>query len=80
MSEISEAMERLERAVNNVVRACNGEPEEAEHNRLYIRIFVDYEPQEKAEKLYQICSSKELLEIAEHLKEYAEAKSEEEED
>lgn len=77
MSEISEAMERLERAVNNVIRSAQGELEESDHKRLYIRVFVDYSPQEKAEKLYQICSGKELLEIAEHLKEYAEAKEEE---
>lgn len=77
MSEISEAMERLERAVNNVVKACHGEPEEAEHNRLFIRVFMDYSPEEKAEKLYQICGREELIKIAEHLKEYYEAKEEE---
>ena len=47
---------------------CPKEP--CEDNRLYIKVYADLEPQEKAEKLYQICEEEELKEVYEVLGEY----------
>lgn len=44
--------------------------EPCEDNRLYSKVYADLEPQEKAEKLYQICGENELKEVYEVLGEY----------
>ena len=39
--------------------------------RLYIKVYADLDPQEKAEKLYQICrDAEELKEVCDWLLEY----------
>ena len=48
------------------------EQEPCDDNRLYIKVYADLEPQEKAEKLYQICEEEELLEVYKELGEYCE--------
>lgn len=45
---------------------------------LYIKVYADDDPQDKAEKMYQICGDiAELSEVAEFLKEYCDIPSEE---
>ena len=43
-------------------------------NRLYIKVYADLEPQEKAEKLYQICEEEELIKVYKELGEYCDIK------
>lgn len=40
------------------------------NERLYIKVYADSEPQEKAEKLYQICEEDELIEVCKELAAY----------
>lgn len=41
---------------------------------LFIKVYADSEPQEKAEKLYQICEDRtELMEVLNELKEYCDS-------
>ena len=47
--------------------------EEKDKIRIYSKIFADEEPQDKAEKIYQICRSDELKKIIDWLIEYAES-------
>lgn len=49
---------------------------ELEERRLYIKVYADSEPSEKAEKIYQTTPPQELKEIAECLMEYAESEDE----
>ena len=55
-----------------IIHLPNVQPkqEPCEDNRLYIKVYADLEPQEKAEKLYQICEENELREVYEWLGEY----------
>lgn len=56
-------------SLNMAIRILTQEP----YDGLYIKVFAKSEPQEKAEKLYQICGNKkELIEVWKHLAEYCE--------
>ena len=51
--------------------------EEETKGGLYIKVYAKYNPQEKAEKLYQICESiDEMKEVIEELKEYCDSEEE----
>lgn len=52
--------------------------EELSDKRLYFKIYCDSEPNEIAEKIYQLCDSREkLIEVWECIGEYIESESEE---
>ena len=50
---------------------------EHERRRLYIKIYADLSPEDKAEKMYQICEDYELKEVIANLKEYADLEDDE---
>lgn len=58
------------RKLNRVEQIITQKIELPDAGRLYIKVFADYDPGTKAERLYQICSTDELVDIMEYLKEY----------
>ncbi len=58
------------RGLNRVKQIITQNIDLHDTDRLYIEVFADYDPGTKAEKLYQICSTDELVDIMECLKEY----------
>ncbi len=63
------AIEAL-RDIEDIERIIERNRNMCETDQLYIKIYVDSEPDTKAEKLYQICTTDELVDIMSYLQEY----------
>ena len=57
-----------EEALDMAIKALEQEP--CEDKRLYIKVFADLEPDDIAEKIYQICDEDKFPKVIESLKEY----------
>lgn len=63
------AIEAL-RDIDDIERIIERNRDMCGTDRLYIKIYADSEPGTKAEKLYQICTTDELVDVLRWLQEY----------